>query len=290
MDISAFIVWNSCLSTVTSQMRDALLKHLSSELSQKLQELPVLSIDLEKQIPPLEEELSHIHYSWFTPFLRSLPEHEIKLFLSSLDLGHIKELRQALLLSNTLPTPSTIGRTYLKKTLLETLAPSDLLPIAYLPPHPLNALLELTSSELSSLVELLSMHDLSIEIRHIIETTKLKEIRSLLSKPQMTFLKTLLHKKEPVSFKKMGLVNWKGDLEALRSMLIQRGVNRIAKSLYGHNPSLLWYAAHRLDIEKGELLLKLCSPLDHPHAAALLTDQVVELVHALKQSNPSSTL
>ncbi len=131
------------------------------------------------------------------------------------------------------------------------------------------------------------MHDLSIEIRHIIETTRLKEIYAQLTKPQTTFLKTLLHKKEPVSFKKMGLSAWKGNKRSLRAMLLQRGINRIAKTLHGRNPSLIWHVAHRLDAERGQLLIKLCTSLDHPRALSLLTEQVVELVSALKQNNPS---
>lgn len=88
----------------------------------------------------------------------------------------------------------------------------------------------------------------------------------------------------------MGLLNWKGDREALRSMLLQRGINRIAKALYGSHPSLLWHIAHRLDLEKGQLLNKLCTALDHPRASALLSDQLVELVNALKHNNPSQNL
>lgn len=134
------------------------------------------------------------------------------------------------------------------------------------------------------------MHDLSVEIRQIIETAKLKQIYALLTKPQTTFLKTLLHKKEAVTFKKMGLIAWRGDKDALRSLLLQRGLNRIAKSLYGRHPSLLWHVAHRLDAEKGQLLLNLCTALDHPRASSLLSEQVVELVHALKSNNPPQNL
>jgi hypothetical protein len=170
------------------------------------------------------------------------------------------------------------------------IAPDDLLPVCFLPKDPLNGLLDLTQEELTSLIDLLSMHDLSIEIRHVVETSKLKDIYSLLTKAQTTFLKTLLHKKEPVSFKKMGLLGWKGDREGLKSMLTQRGLNRIAKPLYEKSPSLLWYISHKMEEEKGQLLIKLCSPLDHPRAISLLTDQVLELMGALKTINPPQNL
>ena len=170
------------------------------------------------------------------------------------------------------------------------IATEDLIPIACLPADPLNCLLHLSLPELLSLIDLLSMHDLSVEIRYIIETSKLKEIYALLTKAQTTFLKTLLHKKEAVTFKKMGLIGWNGEREALRLLLLQRGVNRVAKSLYGKHSSLLWHIAHRLDIEKGQLLIKLCTALDHPRASAILCEQVIELVSALKSNNPSQNL
>lgn len=286
MDTTALIVWQSFLQTFPADRRSSLLRCISKELLEELQSQPVLSLDQKLDFAPLENELSQIHYSWLTPFLRSLPESEIKLFLSSLSPEQIKGLKQSLLLSNHLPTPSVMGKTYLRKTLFKMISTEDLVPLSFLPNDPMNEILDLSLEELDSLIDLLSMHDLSIEIRHIIETSKLKEIYGLLTKAQTTFLKTLLHKKEPVSFKRMGLLGWQGDLEALKSMLLQRGINRIAKSLYGKSPSLLWHIAHRLETEKGKLLMKLCTALDHPRAATLLSEQVIELTSALKNNNP----
>lgn len=290
MDTTALILWQSHLQSTSADRRDALLRCLTPEWAAELETLPLLSLERKERIEPPEEALSKIHYSWLAPFLRSLPENEIKLFLASLSSGQIKELKQTLLLSNPLPMLSLLGKEFLQKTFFEAIATEDLLPAELLPQDPLNGLLELTSEELNSLIDLLSMHDLSIEIRHIIETSKLKEIYGLLSKAQTTFLKTLLHKRESVSFKKMGLVAWKGDSDALLSMLLQRGINRIAKALYGKSSSLLWHVAHRLDADRGQLLIKLCTALDHPRASLLLSDQVVELINALKTHNPPQNL
>jgi hypothetical protein len=285
MDSTALIVWHSFLQSVSPDQHASLLAALSPQLSEELQKQPLPAQDVRQGLEPIEEELTRVHSSWFAPFLRSLPENEIKLFLSPLTSEQIKSLKQTLLLSNTLPTPSAIGISYLKKILFEIIASENLIPISCLPVDPLNSLLDLSLDELNSLIDLLSMHDLSVEIRHIIETSKLKEIYALLTKAQTTFLKTLLHKKEAVTFKKMGLAAWDGDREALRSLLLQRGINRIAKSLYSRNPSLLWHVAHRLDVEKGQLLIKLCTALDHPRASALLGEQVIELMSALKTNN-----
>jgi hypothetical protein len=286
MDSTALIVWQSFLQTSPTDRRDSLLRCISKELAEELLSLPPFSFERQADVEAPEEELSKIHYSWLAPFLRSLPENEIKLFLSAMSDEQIEGLKESLLLSNALPTPSQLGKTYLRKTLFEMIATDDLIPVCLLPEESLNDLLSLSFEEINSLIDLLSMHDLSIEIRHIIETSKLKEIYALLTKAQTTFLKTLIHKKEPVSFKKMGLLGWKGDTQALSSMLLQRGINRIAKSLYGKSPSLLWHVAHRIESDKGQLLMKLCTALDHPRASALLSEQVVELIGVLKNTHP----
>jgi hypothetical protein len=290
MDSTTLIVWHSFLKSTSPDQQKLLFQCISSELLVELQRQSPPAHSLQQKVEPIEEELKQIHYSWLAPILRSLPENEIKLFLSFLTSDQIKGLKQSLLFSNTLPTSSILGTNFLKKNLFEMIATEDLVPVSCLPPDPLNGLLDLSLEEFASLIDLLSMHDLSVEIRYIIETSKLKEIYALLTKAQTAFLKTLLHKKEAVTFKKMGLIGWSGDREALRLLLLQRGINRIAKSLYGKHPSLLWHIAHRLDVEKGQLLINLCTALDHPRALAILCEQVIELVNALKSNNLSQNL
>lgn len=288
MDTTSLIVWHSFLKNSVVSQEPALLCCLEDLLQKELIALPVINPhELELFSSSAETELDEIHHSWFSPFLRSLPEREIRLFLSALTPKQIKGLKQSLLLSNTLPSPSAIGASYLRNTLFQAIAPQDLIPIAALPPDPLNLLLTLSFQELLSLIDLLCMHDLAVEIRHIIDTSTLKEVYSLLTKPQNTFLKTLLHKKEPISFKKMGLLNWQKDLESLDQILTQRGINRIAKALYPRHKSLAWHLAHRLDMERGQLLLNLLSPLDHPKGHEILGEQVIELMDALNNRTPT---
>ena len=71
----------------------------------------------------------------------------------------------------------------------------------------------------------------------------------------------------------------------LVSTLEQRGINRLAKALYKEEPSLAWYIAHRLDADRGALLMKLCTPLDHPRAAILLSEQVTDLIQSIKNQD-----
>ena len=286
MDNGAAVVCNAFLEKLPSQEHTALLRHLPDEQLHQLSHLKKPIEDPTLGTTPLEDELPRIHYSWLTPFLRSLPEGDIKLFMSCLSQDQIRDLKNALLYSNHLPSPSLLAETFLKKTLFASLkGHTKLLPFQCLPTSSLNILLEQTTTELRSLINLLSMHDLATEIRQIIDTTKLKQIYAHLSPAQTTFLKTLIHRKEPITFKKMGLSNWDGRIETLATILEQRGINRIAKALFAEDPSLTWYIAHRLDIQRGSTLLKLCSALDHPQAAFLLSEQVATLIQSLKHQD-----
>ncbi len=286
MDNTAAIVCHAFLKKCSPEQQSTLLKYLPIAEAKQIRELGATLGDPSKGFSFCDEELFRIHYSWFAPYLRSLLESDIRLFLSCLHPNQQKGLKTLLLFSNQLPEISLMASQFLRQTLFDRIAPPQLLPVACLPGSRLNPLLELDKQGWSSLIDLISMHDLSIEIRHIIDTAKLKQIYALLSKPQQAYLKTLTHKKEPIAFKKLGIAIWSGDAEALKHGLFQRGINRIAKALYGHHASLIWYVSHHLDIEKGNALLKLCTPLDHPRAAPLLIDQVVDLSQSINTHTP----
>lgn len=287
MDKSSAAVCYAFLEQVPPEQRRALLKHLSESQDQALSPPHALEGNPLMGIPPLEEELARVHYSWLAPFLRSLPESDIKIFLGCLTDKQQNGLKAALLFSNHIAAISEIGKLFLKRQLFSSLvAQEDLLPISCLPRRPINALLQMNCEELLAVIDLLSMHDLSVEIRQIIDTSKLKKIYGLLSQAQTNFLKTLLYRKEPVIFKKLELTKWDGRAETLLSTLEQRGINRLAKALYNEEPSLAWYIAHRLDADRGSLLMKLCTPLDHPRAALLLSEQITDLIQSIK--NPDT--
>src|SRR5438105_14623408 len=110
MDSTALIVWHSFLQSAPADQQSSLIGSLSQDLLNELQKQPLPSQDLRNGLEPAEEELSSIHYSWFSPILRALPENEIKLFLASLTSNQIKGLKQSLLLSNALPNLTEIGK------------------------------------------------------------------------------------------------------------------------------------------------------------------------------------
>jgi len=281
--------WIFCkafLQKCPPDQRGALISYLPLEDQKNLDRIPLPSSDPSQGVTPPEELLDKIHYTWFAPFLRTLPENDIRLYFAVLNDTQAKELKKALLFSNHIPSLTPLATLFLQRSLWDKMLGKgeEPLPPEGLPKSPLNQLIQFTYEELMSLIDLLAIHDLTIELRQIIDTAKLKKLYSLLSKRQLAYLKTLMQKKEPLSFKKMALSKWDGNPEHLKTMLQQRGINRLAKSLYGESSSLLWHLAHRLDIEKAGTLQNLCKPLDHPQAIGILRGQVSELIHSIKNS------
>ena len=274
------------LQTLPSAEQDALLRYLPQESQESYDKTQKWYRDPTEATAPLENELSHVHFSWLEPYMRALPETDIKLALSCLTQEQQKGLKRSLRFSSHLPELTALGSLFLKRQLFSELSSGeDLLETATLPDSPMNLLLDLSYNQLCSLISLLAMHDLSGEIRQIIDTTQLKKIYAALTAEQSELLKTLTFRKEGVTFKKMELSKWDGKLETLHAMLEQRGINRLAKALYEESPSLVWILTHRLDTDRGAQLRKLCVPLDHPRAASLLREQVVLLASDIHHGN-----
>jgi hypothetical protein len=280
---AALATCRAFLDTLDPKIKDGLLHFLSHEALTELQRARPLSGDVTKGIPPLHVELTNIHGTWIAPFLRALPNREIALFLSTLSGESIEEVKSLLLFTNHIPTPSPLGRVFLRSTLMRMLSKKNrITPPVCLPAHPLNTLLAYRSEKIMNFIDLLSMHDLAVEMRAIIRATTLKAIQEALTKPQRTLLQTIIHAKEPVIFRYPLLKNWSEDTKILQARLRERGMNRLAKALTALHPDFLWHLAHHLDVKHGEQLISLSTPLDTPRASELLVKQAISLLKSLE--------
>lgn len=280
MNKTAWIVCNAFLTKAGPDKKNALVRYLPVKQQELLKALVTPEKDpLSTSFEPVK--LLHIvHYSWFTSFLRTLPEAEVKLFLASFPDAVSKKLQKALLFSKPITPVTALARRYLQHELIEHILSkdSDVIPLECLPHSSLNPLLDLSQDSLVSLIEYLGLHDLAVEIRQIIDTMKLKKIHSVLSKEKEAYLKNLLQKKEAVLFKRMELAKWDGKADTLQKVLVHRGINRLAKAIYPEHPSFVWYISHMLPWDEASTLQSLCKPLEHPKAANLLSHQILEIL------------
>ncbi len=274
------------------ESKTALFALLPSTDKEAIVRLAPPSQDLTLGFNLAQEVLEEIHESWLLPFLRHFSEKEACLFLSSLPLPMAHTLKNTLKCSRPLVPLTEILQIFFRQKMAQYLLSShpDLLPIKALPSSSLLILSTLNTQELRLLIEFLGLHDLSVEIKQIIDNTKLKKIHMVLSKEKQFFLKGLTHKKEHVIFRRMELSRWNGEMDRLLSLLFQRGMNRLAKALYPEHADLVWHLAHRLDTQEAQLLYSLHKPLEHPNAYTFLSKQILEALSFLQTLNQKTAL
>jgi hypothetical protein len=287
MNANASIVTKAFLLKCPPEKKEKLFSFLSPEDQTYFQELPLsFNHDPTEGLSPSEKRIQFTHFSWLAPLFRTFSENEMRIFLSALSEEQATGLKKNLLLTNHSAKVNPFSKPFLQKALWKKAHEKELLSVECLPDSPLNPLLEFNLSELVTLIDLLGVHDLAVQVKQIIETAKLKQIDKALTPLELNLLKTLLHRKEVLTFKSFSLQKWDGAPESLREVLQQRGLNRLAKSLYRKEISLLWYVSRILDIERGQLLLKLATPLEQVRAQEILIGQVVELMPVIKTSKP----
>lgn len=292
MRSSSRVVLKSFLEHCSVAERSSLVNYLAPIEKQILDKLPKTYGNPLRDSETTEQLLQQIHPSWLSPFLRTLSEKDIGFFLAALGTPLSSAVRKELLYAGEIPVVSQLGKEYLQKTLLGYLTAEveDLLPLAFLPESPLNALLDLKNELLNLSLDFLGLHDLCVEVKQIIEKTKLQKINEALTTHQLNYLKILLQSPEPVAFAKMGLANWNEDPEKLKMLIRQRGANRMAKALFGQDPSLIWHVLHKLDFERAFLVKKLMSPMDNSRAVQILIAQILEYTTYIRQHEPIPVL
>lgn len=292
MNTTSWIVCNAFLSRAGSVIKNKLISYLPKEEQELVENLRPSDKDPISRIYDKQLLLKLFHPTWFTSFLRTLPEIDVGLFLSSLPESVCKPIQSALLYSNDLTPLRNCGKNYLQDALIDTLfqESENIIPLDLLPNSPLNSLLELSHGKIQQLIEYLGIHDLAVEMKQIIDTVKIKKIHACLSEDKMAYLKSLSQKTEPVLFKRMELAKWDGTADALFTVVYHRGLNRLAKALSIEDPSLIWYISRTIPWQECNIFNTLCKPLNHPKAAALLSNQILEILPLIQKNSPKDLL
>ena len=236
------------------------------------------SIEGAEILPPLQAIIEQMHPSHLVAIIQNFSRGDQNALLSVLSESQANFLKEELQIDEKIKEPSPLLKKFLllllTKALLENAPP--LSPI--LPAAPLNKLLQLTHTKFQNLCLLLGLRDLANEVKKIIQSDKLKKIEAILSQDEKKELKNLLKGKEIVTFGTLNLQSWDGNEESLREVLQGRGINRLAKALYGENPTLIWHIGHKLEKSQSEMLHKLCVDPKNVNAQKELKNQVEMLI------------
>ncbi|MCB1084855.1 MAG: hypothetical protein KDK60_01995 [Chlamydiia bacterium] len=260
--------------------RGNILPLLSPSEQEKLSRTPTSIQDPFERPLTTEARIERIHYSWMISFLEPFAERDKRTILAALSKPQAKKLAAHFNLKESSPPLKGVVKDYLTSALYEWLISDqrDFLPVEFLPDHPLNPLLDLSKEALQRLADYLGLHDLAIELKHVIKSQQIKKIQQVLKKEEQAYLKRLLKEKEPLTFARLNLDGWNGDGEKLKAILHHRGFNRLAKALFGCHPSLLWHLTHRLDTGRTKILRKYFTDIKNETAHAALVKQIQELI------------
>lgn len=272
--------WVSFRNLLELRGKSAFLQYLSPTEQEKFQSIAPSKGNPFAHSYSMEERLQRVHYSWLITFLEPFAENDKEMILSSLDKTQSKRLRKHFKIKEETVSLKKGVKTYLTKAVYEWLISDqkEFLPIEFLPDHPLNPLINLSKVELQTLVDYLGLHDLAIELKHVIKSEQIKKIQKALSEEEQGYLKKQIKVKEPITFARLNLDGWNGDEEKLKVILHHRGFNRLAKALFGCHPSLLWHICHRLDTGRTKILRKFFTDIKNDEAHTALINQTLGII------------
>jgi hypothetical protein len=223
-----------------------------------------------------------LHYSWLQQPLKRLPEVLMAPVIAALS----EQQRQNAQSFFNIPAPASPAaprvRQHLLNTLYNQLEDKPSLPAEMLPQNILSPLLELNKAQLTELVDLLAMYDLSDKIQRIVDKNKLKLIYSCLSPKQQKYLNTLLRRPHKVRLVEIDLKQWNDDPATLRNILHKRGLLRLAAAISGQHPDFIWYLTHHLDTGRAIVIRKHVSEAEIPVYTAALAEQLLDTLNTLQ--------
>ncbi len=287
MDNTQWYVCHAFIDKKAEETKKTLLSFLPPEKQKEFSSISPCTFDLTLGFNQVRQLLQWSHYSWFAPILRTLPENEISIFLSAFPEEKAKQLSECLLFSSPLSPLSPISKAFIQKEIIKALLEKipNLPPIESLLPSSLNKLLELSSYQLSLLIDFLGLYDLAIEMRLVIDTIKIKKIQSVLSKEKIVFLSLISSRQEPPLFKRSELNLWNEKTEDLLNLLHKKGMNRLAKVLHPEDPNFVYYINLRMSTDQVAIFSPLHKKSEHAKTYKILAGQIMDVLTFFKKHN-----
>jgi hypothetical protein len=233
-------------------------------------------------IEPLQQELERIHYSWLAEALRSKGASFQALVLKALP-SKAASIAPLLHISSPVvgtPLSSPLENFFLLQ-LKQELRMAPVIPLSYLPAHPLNGLMRFSKRELVRLVCFLGLRDLAASLRKVVDRAKIASLKEKLSKAQQVYLENCLREQEIVSSPLM-LAQWPSDPLKLAHMCEKRGLLRLGTALAHADRSLVWHLSHLLDVERGKVLSSAAISSVDLQMGHRYTYQIISLAKQLK--------
>lgn len=286
MTHSDLIIFDSLIKKHGPAKKGDLIRFLSEDRRDYLSSTSFSSQDFNLNDFTYDTLIQEVHYSWFLKVLESFTKKQAAIFLLILPEETREEVQHLLNASVPKYTLSEMQRTFLKKELCSMLlkGKKEWIPAKYLPLSPMIDLLTLNKKQLIQLIDMLSMYDLALEIKQIVDTKLIKQIFELLTEEEKEFVQKIMNNKEPFSFPRIGLNHWDGLEHSLRSILHKRGIRRLSIAMLKEHSDFIWHICHKLDSGRGQILNKMQEDKVEESIIQSIQVNILELIATIRRT------
>lgn len=168
--------------------------------------------------------------------------------------------------------------TYLHSLWAEKEAP----PKELLPEWELSMLLDLSRQELLEIADLLAMHDLVEEMRHIVDKKLLQAVLQHLTTEQQHYLRILLRQKSRQQPTSLSIRELLKEGNKFPQLLHKFGLQRLSFALSGASDDFIWHILHTFDLSRAKFLQNHIKKEEVPNQTPQALLQVQHIIQFLK--------
>jgi hypothetical protein len=231
--------------------------------------------------------LSSCDPSWYVPLVEELDAPLQPLFLDILPKKIVDAFVAKTKISYTIQDKKKlpdIVQNFLFSYLYQHWQESVALPKELLEPSELQPFLACSKNDLRDIIDLLSMHDLVDEVRHIVDKRILEVLSKLLTKKQQAYLKMCLRQKTKPHAPTFSLRDFLREPQKFSSELRQVGIKRFGTLLSGENPDFIWHVLHTLDRDTAKQIQQHIEPKAVTSMTKLRQLESLQILQFLKAS------
>lgn len=272
-----------CLNAFLKGKSEADKSHLLNYLPERAREyvlsLGEAAVDPKSCFFPPHSLLTQVDPSWFLPHLSTFSENDKNILISVLSSDQQKRLSSELTINEKTFHPSKLGVQFIADRLTHFLMMDGppIKPVVCLRHHPLIFLLDLKRDQIEKAIFFLGLHDLAPELKRTVETRLLKSVDEILEEDEKVYLKSLMEKRSLIQFTPLKLTGWDRQKSSFDEVIRARGLNRLAKALFGSDESFFWHLMHKLEKSYAYTLKKLAVDPKNPKAQSALQEEVINV-------------
>jgi hypothetical protein len=289
METKGWIMLRVLLNRFHQGSIETLLQPLPEEDVRSILNTDITTKEVHPVLAEPGEVLSKIHYSWLCNPINSFPETLRPYLLGALDAEQQKKMIALLGLNLTPPTLSAFSRRYFLHLLHEQSDVKNIIPVPYLPQHPLSSLASFSKQKLIDLIDLLGTYDIASEIRQMISKKKINMIYKALPLHSQKFLKIAFHQQDKLTPYPLNIDMWSGDQKKLLYRLQKAGMRRLSFACTGIHPDILWHIIHTLDQGRGNMIKRDIPKEPKKGVAPAVILQIANIINFLDKAEPHTS-